>query len=158
RDQAEAAKIAAEQGYPVKKTSIVVAEKNLEKWIKGDYPQQLHDLEGQIQTAESNMLQEEDRVSWVSRMVKKGYMTASQEEAERALLMGNKLDLQKKQELKKVLSDYTDPTTRKDLENKILDARIQERQAYFDMLSKQAIFNQQEAKYKDLLEQITQCK
>jgi len=89
----------------------------------------LHDLEGQIQTSESNLLQEEDRTSWVSRMVKKGYMTASQEEAERALLMGNKLDLQKKQEQKKVLTDYTDPTTRQSLDNAILDAKIAEQTA-----------------------------
>jgi multidrug efflux pump subunit AcrA (membrane-fusion protein) len=158
RDKAEADKITAELGYPSKKTAIGLAEKNLEKWIKGDYPQQLHDLEGQIQTSESNLLQEEDRTSWVSRMVKKGYMTASQEEAERALLMGNKLDLQKKQEQKKVLTDFTDPTNRQSLENAILDAKIAEQTANSTMLNNRAVFDQQNAKYKDLLDQIAQCK
>jgi HlyD family secretion protein len=66
--------------------------------------------------------------------------------------------LQKKQELKTVLTDYTDPTTRQSLDNAILDAKIQERTAYSDMLNKQAIYEQQEALYKDLLDQITQCK
>ncbi len=158
RDRAEADRTAAQQLHPLKKTAIALATKTLDKWIKGDYLQSLHDLEGQIQTAESNLLQEEDRTSWVARMVKKGYMTASQEEAERALLMGNKLGLQKVQEQKKVLTDYTDPTTRQDLENKILDANVQERTAYFDMLTKDAVFKQQDALYKDLKLQIDQCK
>jgi multidrug efflux pump subunit AcrA (membrane-fusion protein) len=158
RDKAESDKITAELGYPSKKTAIGLAEKNLEKWIKGDYPQQLHDLEGQIQTSESNLLQEEDRTSWVARMVKKNYMTASQEEAERALLMGYKLDLQKKQEQKKVLTDYTDPTTRQSLDNAILDAKIAEQTAKSTMENNRAVFLQQDAKYKDLLDQIAQCK
>ncbi len=158
RDKAEADYTAAKELYPLKKSAIALAMQNKDKWIKGDFPQQLHDFEGQIQTSESNLLQEEDRMAWVSRMVKKTYMTVSQEEAERALLMGNKLDLQKKQEAKKVLTDYTDPTTRQNLENAILDAKVQERTAYFDELTKKAIFDQQDAQYKDLINQIAQCK
>jgi RND family efflux transporter MFP subunit len=158
RDKAEADKIASEQLYPARKTAITLAEKNLDKWIKGDFPQSLHDINGQIQTAESNLLQEEDRMSWVSRMVKKGYMTASQEEAERALLMGNKLALQKVQEQKRVLTDFTDPVNRQDFDNKVLQAKVDERTAYADMLTKRAVFDQQEALYKDLLDQIGQCK
>ena len=60
-DKAEADKIAAEELYPVKKIAIALAEQNLEKWIKGDFPQQLHDLEGQVQIAESTLLQQKDR-------------------------------------------------------------------------------------------------
>ena len=30
--------------------AIGLAKQNLDKWVKGDFPQQLHDLEGQIQT------------------------------------------------------------------------------------------------------------
>src|SRR5581483_5422243 len=111
-DRAEADWIAARETYPQKKKAIELAEQQLEKWIKGDFPQQLHDLEGQVQIKESAVLQQEDRTSWVGRMVKKGYMTASQQEAEMATLNGNRLDLQKIQEQKTVLMKYTDPVTR----------------------------------------------
>ncbi len=157
RDNAESAKITAEQNYPIAQNAIGLAEQNAEKWIKGDFPQQLHDLEGQIQTSESNLLQEEDRMAWVARMVKKSYMTASQEQAEEAQLMGDKLDLQKKQELKKVLIDYTDPVTRQTNENALKTAKNNERAAYATMLSARAVFEQQDGQYKDLLEQIKQC-
>ncbi|CAN5204438.1 macrolide transporter subunit MacA [soil metagenome] len=157
-DKAEAEKSAAEELYPVKKITIALAEQNLEKWIKGDFPQQLHDLEGQVQIAESTLLQQKDRASWASRMVKKGYMTVSQEESERANERGDELNLQKLQEQKNVLSKFTDPVQRQTLQNAIKQAKVDERTAYSDMESKRAIFNQQAALYKDLLEQIAQCK
>ncbi len=108
RDKAEQDMISAEKAYPSLKAAIAVAEKNLTKWKDGDFPQQQHDLLGQIETAQSNLLQEEDRTSWVARMVKKNYMTASQEEAERALLKGNELDVLRKKELLDVLINHTD--------------------------------------------------
>jgi HlyD family secretion protein len=151
-------KIAAEQLYPVKKIAIKLAEQQLEQWVKGDFPQQLHDLEGQIQTKESAVLQQEDRTAWAARMVKKGYMTASQEEAEQANLKGNKLDLQKVQEQKKVLIDYTDPVKRQTLENAIKQANVDERTAFATLEATKAVFEQQDALYVDLLDQIKQCK
>lgn len=157
-DKAEADKIAAEELYPVKKIAIALAEQNLEKWVKGDFPQQLHDLEGQVQIAESTLLQQRDRASWASRMVKNGYMTVSQEESERANERGDELNLQKLQEQKNVLSKYTDPVQRQTLLNAIKQAKVDERTSYSDMESKRAIFQQQSALYKDLLEQIAQCK
>ena len=157
-DKAESDKIAAEELYPVKKIAIALAEQNLEKWIKGDFPQQLHDLEGQIQIAESTFLQQQDRASWASRMVKKGYMTVSQEESEKSNLRGDELNLQKIQEQKKVLTDYTDPVQRQTLENAVKQAKVDERTAMADMESKRAIFAQQDSLYKDLQEQIAQCK
>ena len=158
RQKAENDMIAAETLYPVKQIAITLAEKNLEKWIKGDYPQQLHDLEGQIQTAESAVLQQEDRTSWAGRMVKKGYMTPSQLEAEEANLKGYKLTLQQNQEKRKVLLDYTDPVNRRDFENKTQQAKVDERTAFADMKAKEAIFKQQDDQYKDLLDQIKLCK
>jgi multidrug efflux pump subunit AcrA (membrane-fusion protein) len=158
RDKAEADKIAAEQTYPVKKSSIKLAEQNLEKWVKGDFPQQLHDLEGQIQTSESAVLQQEDRAAWAARMVKKGYMTPSQLEAEEANLNGDRLALQKLQEQKKVLLTYSDPVNRETFGNAIKQAQVDERTALATKESTLAVFRQQEELYKDLQEQIAQCK
>jgi multidrug resistance efflux pump len=158
RDKAETDKVSAELLYPGKKDAIDLARKQLDKWIKGDYPQQLHTLEGQIQQAQSTVLQQEDRAAWASRMVKKSYMTASQAEAEQATLTSNKLTLQQYEEQKKVLTDYTDTVTKQDLKNKIVDADVAEKTAKSDMLSKKAVFDQQEALYKDLLYQIEQCR
>src|SRR5262249_54331600 len=143
---------------PVKVSGITLAEKNLDKWIKGDFPQQLHELEGQIQTAESAVLQQEDRTSWAARMVKKGYMTPSQLEAEEANLKGYKLTLQQTQEKRKVLLEYTDPVNRRDFDNKIQQAKVDERSALADKKAKEANYKLQDDQYNDLLEQIKLCK
>jgi len=151
-------KIAAEQAYPIKKIVVQLARQQLEEWIKGDFPEQQHDLEGQIQTAESAVLQQEDRTSWAARMVKKGYMTASQLDAEEVNLKGDKLALMKVQEQSKVLLEYTDPVKRQTLQNAIQQAIVDERTAYAAMESARAVFEQQDALYADLLNQIKFCK
>lgn len=158
RDKAEADKIAAEQLHPVKMKAIELAKQNQEKWIKGDFLQQLHDYEGQILVAKSIVQQQQDRADWAARMVKKGYMTASQSEAELDTLKGDELDLQKKTELRKVLLEYTDPVNRKSNENAVKQAEVDERTAYATMESTAAIFKQQEDLLKDLNEQVKQCK
>ncbi len=158
RDNAEALKVASEQTYPQKQKAIELAVQTQEKWIKGDYPQQLHKAESDVTLAKAVLQQQQDRTNWVGRMVKKGYMTASQEQSEEDNLRGDQLDMQNKDELRKVLIDYTDPLNCKTNENNVKQSHVDERTAYADMVSKRAVFGQQDALYKDLLEQITQCK
>jgi HlyD family secretion protein len=156
--RAETDKINAAKTYPQKKIAVDLAKQQLEQWVKGDFPQQLHEIEGNIQTNESAVLQQEDRTAWAARMVKKGYMTASQEEAEQANLTGNKLTLQKFQEQKKVLVEYTDPVKRQTLINAIEQAKADELIAKANMNSTQKVFDQQKALYDDLVTQKKQCK
>jgi multidrug efflux pump subunit AcrA (membrane-fusion protein) len=158
RDKAEADKIAAEQTYPQKKIAISLAEQALKKWIEGDFPQQLQSLDSQITIAKAIVQQQQDRASWVGRMVKKGYMTVSQEQAEEDNLRGDQLNLQNYQEQRRVMVEYTDPLNRKTFDNNVKQANVDERTSYASMESTRAIFSQQETLYKDLLEQISQCK
>jgi HlyD family secretion protein len=158
RQKALADKIAAEQLYPVKKIGVALAKRQLEQWVKGDFPQQLHELEGEILVNESAVLQQEDRTAWAGRMVRKGYMTASQLEAEQANLKANKLTLQKFREQKKVLVQFTDPVQRQTLRNAITQAEVDERTAYANMQSTDAIFKQHDHFYQDLVAQIALCK
>ena len=157
-DRATADMIAARETYPQKKAAVALAERQLQKWIKGDFPQQLHDLEGQIQIKTSAVLQQEDRASWVSRMVKKGYMTASQLEGEQSTLNGDRLDLHKAEEAKDVLLKYTDPVTRRTLENALQQAKVDEQTAYATLRATEAIFKKQGSLYRDLVEQIKLCR
>jgi hypothetical protein len=171
-NKAKADMIAAELLYPSKEKAITVAKENLEvakqnkdKWVKGDYPQQLQDLEGKFQIADSNVLQQEDRASWAARMVKKTYMTASQLEAEQANLKGDQLQRDQLQMQIDVLRKYTNPTNLKNLDTAILiaetaltNAQNDERSAASDVELKRKVFEQQDALYRDLLDQIKQCR
>ena len=143
-DKAESDKIAAEQNYPI-------TVENLKKWDAGDYPQTLEDYKGQIQVSDSSYQQQKDRTAWVSRMVKKGYMTVSQEEAEKANLDGFKLDLDKKNKQLDVLEKFTNPVTHETLKNAITTAEA-------DLKSKTQVYQQQKYLYDDLQKQIKECK
>jgi hypothetical protein len=59
-----------------------------------------------IAALESDVAAMKERVAWSERMVKKGYMTAKQAEADRALLQKLELDLEKaRKELKAMPPD-----------------------------------------------------
>jgi HlyD family secretion protein len=158
RDQAETAKITAELNYPNLQINIQVAKEQLKQWVEGNFPQQANALKGNIQNAEAILLQQEDRTAWVSRMVKKGYMNASQEESEQANLTGDKLSLDQYKQQLDVLNKYTDPVNRLQFQTAITKAENDERTGYTTMLNNRAVFFQQEAQYQDLLQQLKQSK
>jgi HlyD family secretion protein len=158
RDKAESDRIAAEQDYPSKVSAVELAMKNYEQWVDGSFPQQRHKIEGDVYNAEANVLSQEDRTAWAKRMVKKTYMTASQAAAEEANLMSYNLNLQQQKEAKDVLIHFTDPVQRQTLQKAINDAKKDEKTAAAALTQARDTFKSQESKYKDLLDQIKQCK
>src|SRR5439155_27067384 len=115
-DQAKATWIAAEETYKIQisqnETDIKTAEVNLQlkridlqKYREGDFPKDLKDVEGKIKTAESDVEQQRDRAAWAQRMVKKGYQTVSQAQAEQSKLESMEINLAMQQEAKRVLTD-----------------------------------------------------
>src|SRR5262249_12431611 len=103
-DTAEANKIQAEEAYKITQsqnesdiksaeTALELAEIDLKKYVEGDYPAALKDILGQISMAESDLEQQRDRTAWALRMVKKGYYTASQAQAEQSKQDGYDLKL-----------------------------------------------------------------
>ena len=95
---------------------------------------------------------QQDRTAWVARMVKKGYMTASQEESEEATCWrATNWTLQKVQELKKVLIRLHRSGQPADVrECDQAGRRTSERAGLRRHASTQAVFKQQDAQYKDL--------
>src|SRR5947209_20161691 len=85
--------------------TLELANIDLEKYQRGDFPQKLKDVDGRIKIAESNLEQQRDRAAWAQRMLKKGYYTVSQSDAEQSKLQSLELTLAKKQEEKRVLVD-----------------------------------------------------
>jgi HlyD family secretion protein len=182
-DTAESNKIQADESYKItllqNETNIKTAEVNLElakieleKYQKGDFPQSLSDVEGRIKVAESDLEQQRDRAAWANRMFKKGYYTASQSQSEQSKLESYELALKKVREERRVL---TEPgyglkvRNETDFRNKVAQAERALAQAKSQALSdevkartdrdtKKSIYLQEQAKYKDILEEIQKCK
>ena len=96
-DQANAAWVASEEQYKItisqnvsdiktQEVGLQLARIDLKNFLEGAYPADLKTKEGAIRTAESDVEQQRDRAAWSQRMVKKGYQTVSQAQAEQAKL------------------------------------------------------------------------
>ncbi|MBY0527691.1 MAG: efflux RND transporter periplasmic adaptor subunit [Gemmataceae bacterium] len=182
-DGAQANKVQTEENYKIvqsqNKSDIKTAEVNLElaeidlkKYMKGDFPQMLKDVEGRIKVAESDVEQQRDRTAWANRMVKKGYLTLTQAQAEQSRLESYDLSLRKVMEEKRVLTheEYgLKKRTETDLKNKVDEAkRAQDRvnsqteakevQARIDREAKKSIYEQEASRYKEIQDEIKKCR
>jgi multidrug resistance efflux pump len=182
-DGAEANKVSAEENFKIvdsqNKSDIAtaqvvleLAEIDLEKYLKGDYPQALKDVLGRIEVAKGDMEQQLERTAWAGRMVKKGYYTTTQAQAEQSKLDSCKLALAKVQEEERVLNDQKyglKKRTETDLGNKVAEAKraldrvksqakAKEVQAQSDRETKKSIYQQEMTRYKEIEDEIKKCK
>jgi multidrug efflux pump subunit AcrA (membrane-fusion protein) len=181
-DQAKAAWVAAEENYKITvsqnesdiktmEVNLQLARIDLKNFLEGAYPADLKAKQGAIKIAESNLEQQRDRAAWAQRMVKKGYQTVSQAQAEQAKLESCELDLSKAREDLRVLTDPVFGTKRLTETNKTnvvaeaeralartkLQAIAKEVQSDSDRQAKKAVYLQEQDKYDDIEDQIRKC-
>ena len=146
-----------------------IANDDLKKYASGDYLAALQDILGQIQNAQSDLSQQEDREAWSYRMAKKGYQTASQAQSETLRKESYQLALNKQTLALEVLVKYTKAQTLTqyltDLEVKQdalvrtkAQARAKEVKDRTDREGKKSIWEQEVSRYKDIEEEIRKCK
>ncbi|MFQ3649047.1 MAG: hypothetical protein SNJ75_01845 [Gemmataceae bacterium] len=180
-DQARAAWVSAEKEYEIiesqnrsdiatEKLTLELAKLDLEKYEKGEYVQALQEIEGRLMIARSDLTMWEERAAWSQRMSKPGrrYVTTAQAQADEARLRSAEIALAKVLEEKRVLEKFTGPRMRKELIGKIEEgqralerieaqARAKEVKADADRRSKQSIYEQEQARFYDIEEEIKKC-
>lgn len=182
-DKAEADKIQAEEGYKIQvaqnesnikaaEIALELAQIDLKKYLEGDFPAKLKDYQGQVFLAESDVEEQRDRVAWAQRMVKKGYYTTSQAQAEQSKLDGFEQTLRLKRENLRVLTDPLfgeKKRTETDLQSKVAQAERELNRIKGESLAKEvqaratrettrSVYVQELAKYKDIQDEIAKCK
>src|SRR5262249_33229653 len=179
-NKAESDKIQAEEKYrsdviqnegdiAKAENDLKLANLELEKYTKGDYPASLKDNLGKIKVSESDVEQQRERVAWMQRMVKKGYQTPSQLQSEQSRLESLELTLAKNVEDNRVLTIYTKEKEETDRLQKVNQAKLdlkriklqadaKEAQSKIDRDAKKKVYEQQLDRYKDLKEEIRKCK
>ncbi len=115
------------------KVNLQLAELKLDKYLQGDYPQALKDVQGRMKTAESDRDQQLERAAWAERQVKKGYYTPNQSQAETLRLQALDIKVKQIQEEMRVLTDFT----RKQEETR-LKSELDEAKRALDRVEKQA--------------------
>jgi multidrug resistance efflux pump len=178
-DAAQAAFVQADENYKIIQTqnqgdseaakgAIDLALLDLEKFEEGDFPRTLNDLKGRIQIAEADRDIQQDRAAWARRMVKKGYLTQTQADAEQFRLQSNESAVAKLREDMRVLISYGKSRTESDLKNKCDECgrnleRVRQQgtakeiQADSERQSKQALFLEELGRCHDLEADLKSC-
>ena len=148
--------------------AIILAKLDVDKFINGEYLQTVKDIQGRTSIAESDLEMCRERTAWADRMVRKGFYTVTQAEAEHSRLKSAEIALTKVQEELRVLEAYTKKRTITDLESKLEEAtraldrvkkqaKAKESTADIDRLTKRSIYQQEEAHYRETEEEIKKC-
>src|SRR5262245_41797914 len=177
-DLARSSMIATEQQYKIvvsqtesdirnAEIEIVLKDLDLKKYVEGEYPAALKDVEGRYEVKKADRDVQKARTEWADRMKSRDYFSQSQYDSELSRLRGLELDMDKIQEEKRVLA-YTKERNETDLKTKLEEAkkaleRVKDQtaakliQAEGDRQAKKSIFEQEEDKYEDIEEQIRRC-
>jgi multidrug resistance efflux pump len=156
-------------GARARRKAREIAEEDLKLYQSGDYLAALKDILGQIENAQSDLSQQEDREAWSYRMMKKGYQTASQAQAETSRkesfqLAVNKANLQLDVLVKyskiSLLTGYITvmDEAERNLERTKAQAKSKEVQAATDRSAKKSIWEQAQTAYSDIEAEIKKCK
>jgi multidrug efflux pump subunit AcrA (membrane-fusion protein) len=135
------------------KTTLTLAELDLKKYIEGDYPASLEDLKNQLE-------QWKDRVGYSDRMVKKGYMTSTQADADHYALAKVIANL-KVLELDKAKSMATKQSALDEAKRNL--KRVKQKTTAAETTSRKtaanakSVYNQELARAKDLEKEIAKC-
>jgi HlyD family secretion protein len=148
-----------------------LAKIDLKKYLQGEYIQNKKDILGQIENAASDYEQWKDRASWSRRMVKKGFISQSQADADSSHEEGSRLALEKVRESLRVLEDkewglktrtVQDLSTKVDQgERNLKAAQIKRRatlaQDEVTRLSKKSVYEQELSKKREIDAEIAKC-
>ena len=145
------------------------AKLDLQKYLEGEYPQELRQLQAEITIAEQELTQTNDTLEWSRKLAKEGYITETE-------LKGDELDATRKQlnlELARgkldLLQTYTQRRNLEQLKSDVEQAeksleRVQRRaraddiQAEADLRAKESEYNRQESILTKTNDQIAKCR
>lgn len=177
--QAEAAMLNAEKAVEIQKKAneslietakknVTLAELDLRMYKEGLYDQERKAIEGEIKLAEENLKRFMDKYKFTQDMIKKGYATQTELEADRIAVEQGKNVLEVGQEKKRLLKDFTKERQtvekkanfdvfKNDLERAEYTAEAALIQYEADYKSKKLVYQAAKSKHDQLLEQIKVC-
>jgi RND family efflux transporter MFP subunit len=141
----------AEADLEQAKKTEEVAQIAVKEYLEGTFPQDIQSAEGQIKLAESDLIRSQERLEWSDRMLQIGYVTSSQNQADRLTLQKAEFTLRENQTKKAVLEKYT-----KDKQMKELQANVEK--AKSDRYAKESTYDLEKTKQEKLAKQIDKCK
>ena len=130
---AKAAFINAEQSYRIQESQnvsdiaranqkLAFSKTDLEKYVKGDWPQQLQKADESIVLAKAELAQAKDRLEWSKKLYDKGFLTRTELERDELQFSRNTILLQQGVRAKSLSIEYDNPKELAVLEAAVTEA------------------------------------
>ena len=148
---------------------LMFAQQDLDKYIKGEYPQQLEEAEKDVTISEEELTRAQDQLAGSEKLYANGYITESELEADKLALKKRRLELGVAKRKLEVLTSYTHQRQLAQLNSDLEQAtaeleRVKRRanadvvQAEADLRAKKAENERQADKLKKVVESIANCR
>jgi len=125
REEVEIQKTQNESDKAAADLQLLLANIDLRKFKEGDYRQQEFELDSQVQVNVENLSRAKEYLSFLERLVKKGYRMQSDLDAERIAFNKAKNDRKVAEDKLLVLKDFTKLRTESELEANVKEFKLQ---------------------------------
>lgn len=90
-----------------REVAMTLAKMDLEKYNKGDFPQQAREYDANIALADEEVKRAAEKLEWSQRLAKEGFLTRTELQADELALRRKEIDLEMAQTKMSVLTNYT---------------------------------------------------
>lgn len=90
-----------------REVAMTLAKMDLEKYNKGDFPQQEREYDANIALADEEVKRAAEKLEWSQRLAKEGFLTRTELQADELALRRKEIDLEMAQTKMSVLTNYT---------------------------------------------------
>jgi len=168
REEIEIVKSQAESDISEAKLKYKFAQEDLTKYLEGEYPQELQQVEAQIKLAEAELERATEKFTWSEKLAQQGFLTRTELEADRLAQKKCELDLELAQGKMKLLKEYTHTRQVEQLRSDLTQAKMAlertERKsksnivkAQANLKAKKSAFDREKADLAKILDQISKC-
>lgn len=141
----------AESDVDEAKLTYEFAKQDLEKYIEGEYPNQLKEAEANITLSEEELAEAQETLEWSRKLNEENFISASELESDELAYKKKELDLDLAKRDLDLLENYTHKRELAQLESDVKQAKMAldrtERSAKADIVQAEASFKAKEAEY-----------
>lgn len=120
-----------------REVELMLAKMSMEKYLEGDYPQQLRQNEADIALADEDVQRAAEKMEWSKRLAKEGFLTRTELQADELALKRKEIDLEMARTKLNVLTNYTVLQQRSTLDSTL--RRAERAMARTDWLNKSTL-------------------
>lgn len=151
RENLSVTKSQAESDVDEAELTYEFAKQDLEKYIEGEYPNQLKEAESNITLSEEELTEAKETLEWSRKLYEEQFISASELESDELAYKKKELDLDLAQRDLDLLENYTHKRELAQLESDVKQAKMAldrtQRSAKADVVQAEASFKAKEAEY-----------